>query len=58
VLPPEFLNRGLLIQDAVAEKLARLRRVRLARECAKLQSKAEQAVAEELFASEARWPEY
>jgi Arc/MetJ-type ribon-helix-helix transcriptional regulator len=53
-----FPSRSSLIQDAVAEKLARVRRVRLARECAKLERKAEQAAAEEFFASEAQWPEY
>ncbi len=53
-----FPSRSKLIQDAVAEKLQRLRRVRLAQECAKLQPSAEQAAAEEFFSSEAEWPEY
>jgi Arc/MetJ-type ribon-helix-helix transcriptional regulator len=53
-----FPSRSKLIQDAVAEKLQRLRRVRLARECAKLQRSAEQAAAEEVFHGEAEWPEY
>jgi Arc/MetJ-type ribon-helix-helix transcriptional regulator len=53
-----FPSRSKLIQDAVAEKLQRLRRVRLARECAKLQPSAEQAAAEEFFRGEAEWPEY
>ncbi|HEX6902411.1 MAG TPA: ribbon-helix-helix domain-containing protein [Thermoanaerobaculia bacterium] len=52
-----FPSRSKLIQDAVAEKLQRLRRVRLATECGKLQEE-EQAVAEERFAGEAEWPEY
>ena len=53
-----FPSRSKLIQDAVSEKLQRLRRVRLAQECAKLQPLAEQAAAEEFFSSEAEWPEY
>jgi Arc/MetJ-type ribon-helix-helix transcriptional regulator len=53
-----FPSRSKLIQDAVAEKLQRLRRVRLARECAKLQPSAEQSSAEELFRGEAEWPAY
>jgi Arc/MetJ-type ribon-helix-helix transcriptional regulator len=53
-----FPSRSKLIQDAVAEKLERLRRVRLARECAKLQPAAEQAAAEEVFRGEMEWPEY
>jgi Arc/MetJ-type ribon-helix-helix transcriptional regulator len=53
-----FPSRSKLIQDAVAEKLQRLRRVRLAQECAKLQPSAEQAAAEERFQGEAEWPEY
>jgi metal-responsive CopG/Arc/MetJ family transcriptional regulator len=51
-------SRSKLIQDAVAEKLERLRRVRLARECAKLQPVAEQAAAEEVFRGKVEWPEY
>src|SRR5262245_41700731 len=38
-----FPSRSKLIQDAVDEKLQRLRRVRLAQECAKLQPFAERA---------------
>lgn len=53
-----FPSRSKLIQDAVVEKLDRLRRVRLAQECAKLQPSAERAAAEEMFAGEAEWPEY
>lgn len=53
-----FPSRSKLIQDAVGEKLRRLRRVRLARECAKLQRQDEQAGAEEFLTSEAEWPEY
>jgi len=53
-----FPSRSKLIQDAVAEKLQRLRRVRLARECAKLKPEEERAVAEERLAGEVEWPEY
>ena len=53
-----FPSRSRLIQDAVAEKLQRLGRVRLARECAKLDPAAEQTAAEELFRAEAEWSEY
>ena len=53
-----FPSRSKLIQDAVAEKLQRLRRVRLAQECAKLQPLAEQAATEERFRGETEWPGY
>lgn len=53
-----FPSRSKLIQDAIAEKLQRLRRVRLAQECAKLQPLAERNAAEERFRDEAEWPEY
>ena len=53
-----FPSRSKLIQDAVAEKLQRLRRIRLAQECAKLDPLAEQAMAEEHFRGETEWPEY
>ncbi|MFY9820976.1 MAG: ribbon-helix-helix domain-containing protein [Thermoanaerobaculia bacterium] len=53
-----FPSRSKLIQDAIAEKLQRLRRVRLASECGKLQKDAERAAAEEHFEGEAKWPEY
>ncbi|HBL28516.1 MAG TPA: CopG family transcriptional regulator [Acidobacteria bacterium] len=53
-----FPSRSKLIQDAVAEKLQRLRRGRLARECALLDPAAEQAAAEEIFLGETEWPAY
>lgn len=53
-----FPSRSKLIQDAVTEKLQRLRRVRLAQECSKLQPAVEQAAAEERFRGETEWPEY
>lgn len=54
-----YPNRSQAIQDAVADKLRRIDRGRLARECAKLDPKFEQALAEEGMDSEiAEWPEY
>ncbi|PKL20131.1 MAG: CopG family transcriptional regulator, partial [Spirochaetae bacterium HGW-Spirochaetae-4] len=51
--------RSRAIQEAVSEKLARLERSRLARECAKLDQGFEQAMAEEGMSIEVRqWPEY
>ena len=42
-----FPNRSQAIEEAVAEKLARLERSRLAEECAKLDPAFEKALAEE-----------
>lgn len=54
-----FENRSRAIQEAVSEKLARLERGRLARECAKLDRALEQNMAEEGMSIEAtEWPEY
>lgn len=54
-----FPNRSKAIQEAVIDKLARIDRQRLARECAKLDKNFEQAVAEEGLAPEIdSWPEY
>ena len=54
-----FTNRSRAIQEAVAEKLARIERSRLAQECAKLDPKFEQEMAEEGFVAEVdEWPEY
>jgi Arc/MetJ-type ribon-helix-helix transcriptional regulator len=54
-----YVNRSLAIQEAVQEKLARLARGRLARECALLDPAFEKALAEEGMAGELeRWPEY
>jgi metal-responsive CopG/Arc/MetJ family transcriptional regulator len=52
-----FPNRSRAIQAAVSEKLARMERGRLASECAKLDPKFEQALAEEGLELE-QWPEY
>lgn len=54
-----FPNRSKAIQDAVEEKLEKLERNRLARECAKLNPGAEQAMAEEGMEEELeQWREY
>jgi metal-responsive CopG/Arc/MetJ family transcriptional regulator len=55
----EFANRSQAIETAVAEKLARISRTRLARESAKLDPDEERALAEEgLGGSAETWPEY
>ncbi|MBI4588478.1 MAG: ribbon-helix-helix protein, CopG family [Candidatus Rokubacteria bacterium] len=54
-----FENRSQAIEKALADKLERLARTRLARECAKLDPKEERALAEEgLAGSLDTWPEY
>jgi metal-responsive CopG/Arc/MetJ family transcriptional regulator len=54
-----FPNRSQAIQEAVEEKISRIDRTRLARECAKLVPAEEQALADEWFLAEAdQWPEY
>ena len=54
-----FPNRSKAIQEAVEEKLRRMEKIRLAKECAKLDPDYEQILAEEGFSSEIdEWPEY
>ncbi len=54
-----FPSRSQAIQIAVDEKLARLDRGRLARECAKLDPAFEKALAEEGLSEDlSQWPEY
>ncbi len=54
-----FPSRSQAVQEAVAEKLARLERSRLAQECAKLDPEFEKAFAEEGLSEDlAEWPEY
>ena len=54
-----FPNRSKAIQQAVAEKLMRIEKSRLAQECAKLDPVFEQSIAEEGFSAEMEeWPEY
>jgi len=54
-----FPNRSQAIEEALAEKLAKLQRTRLARECARLDARHEAALANEGLAEDARsWPAY
>lgn len=59
VLEKKYPNRSRAIQSAVAEKLKKIQRSRLAVECAKLDPGYEQALAEEGMGEELEeWPEY
>jgi metal-responsive CopG/Arc/MetJ family transcriptional regulator len=54
-----FRNRSQAVQDAIRDKLDRFAHTRLARECAKLDVRAEQEMADEGLAKDANeWPEY
>ena len=54
-----FANRSQAVQVAIEEKLARLDRTRLARECAKLDRAFEAGMAEESVPRDpAEWPAY
>jgi len=54
-----FPNRSKAFQQAVEDKIARLDRSRLARECAKLNPKYEKSLAEEGLSGEIdEWPKY
>lgn len=54
-----FPNRSQAIEAALAEKLSRLARKRLAEECARLDPAEERRLADEgLAASGESWPEY
>ena len=54
-----FPNRSQAIQSAIEEKLERLERSRLARECAKLDPAFEKALAEEGLSEDLpQWPAY
>jgi metal-responsive CopG/Arc/MetJ family transcriptional regulator len=54
-----FPNRSQAIEEAVAEKLARIEKSRLAQECSKLDPVFEKALAEESLSQDlAEWPEY
>ena len=54
-----FTNRSRAVQEAIRDKLERLDRSRLARECAKLDPKCEQQLAEEGMSVDVeQWPEY
>jgi len=53
-----FRNRSQAIETALAEKLARLARTRLAEECAKLDPTEERRLADEGLGADTAWPEY
>lgn len=54
-----FPSRSQAIEEAVAEKLARIGKSRLAQECAKLDPAFEKALAEEGLSEDlAEWPKY
>jgi Arc/MetJ-type ribon-helix-helix transcriptional regulator len=54
-----FPNRSKALQQAIEEKLARLDRGRLARECSKMDKMFERSIAEEGLSGEmSEWPEY
>lgn len=53
-----FPNRSKAFESAIQDRIGRMHRSRLARECAKLDRTEEQAMAEEGYAGESEWPEY
>lgn len=54
-----FGNRSQAIQSAVKDKIEKLEHTRLAEECAKLDVKFEQSIADEGLSTELEeWPEY
>lgn len=54
-----FSSRSGAIEAALAEKLERIAKTRLARECAKLDAEEERALAEEGLSEDAKaWPAY
>jgi metal-responsive CopG/Arc/MetJ family transcriptional regulator len=58
VIEKRFANRSRAVQEAVKDKLERLERRRLARECAKLDPHFEQQLADEGLSADEQWPEY
>jgi metal-responsive CopG/Arc/MetJ family transcriptional regulator len=54
-----YKSRSQVIQEALNEKLARIKRMRLAEECAKADPVVERAMSEESLGEDAKaWPEY
>ena len=54
-----FQNRSQAIQVAVKEKLSRMKRTRLSKECTKLDPLCEKAMADEGLTEDlSQWPEY
>jgi Arc/MetJ-type ribon-helix-helix transcriptional regulator len=59
VAEDKFPNRSRAVQEAIRDKLQRMKRNRLASECAKLDADEEKALAEEGLSGDAQqWPEY
>ena len=59
VAEQRFPNRSQAIEEAIQEKVSRLERSRLAKECAKLDPEFEQKLADEGLEEDfAQWPEY
>ena len=59
VASQRFPNRSQAIESAVIDKLERIQHTRLARECAKLNQRDEQKLADEGLAADAEtWPAY
>jgi metal-responsive CopG/Arc/MetJ family transcriptional regulator len=59
VAKQRFRNRSQAVEAALADKIQRLARTRLARESAKLDAQDEKRLADEGLAQDAdRWPEY
>ncbi len=55
----KFVNRSQAIQEAVKEKLQKMKKSRLAEECSKLVPSFEKAMAEEGISEDlSEWPEY
>lgn len=54
-----FQSRSQAIQEAVSEKLMRMKRTRLAEECTRLDVAFDRAISEEGLTEDAKqWPEY
>ena len=54
-----FQSRSQAIQEAVSEKLLRMKRTRLAKECTKLNPAFERAISDEGLTEDTKqWPEY
>ncbi len=54
-----FQSRSQAVQEAVGDKLQRIKRSRLSKECAKLDPAFEKAIAEEGLSKDIEeWPEY
>ena len=55
----KFMNRSQAIQEAVKDKLQKITKSRLAKECAKLNPSFDQAIADEGLSEDLKeWPEY